>query len=88
MIWLPRTTDISTHFAQSLEIRGIESGLLYISKVSRPIWIKFHVKHHQAGGKAALGFWADWNELLVYMLINSCGLNLPDPGIKSYRLIM
>ena len=25
MIWLPRTTDNSTHFAQSLEIRGIES---------------------------------------------------------------
>ena len=27
MIWLPRTTDNSTHFAQSLEIRGIESRL-------------------------------------------------------------
>ena len=27
MIWLPRTTDISTYFAQSLEIRGIESRL-------------------------------------------------------------
>ena len=25
MKWLPRTTDNSTHFAQSLEIRGIES---------------------------------------------------------------
>ena len=31
MIWLPRTTDNSTHFAQSLEIRGIESRL-YIEK--------------------------------------------------------
>ena len=27
MIWLPRTTDNSTYFAQSLEIRGIESRL-------------------------------------------------------------
>ena len=29
MIWLPRTTDISTYFAQSLEIRGIESRLYF-----------------------------------------------------------
>ena len=27
MIWLPRTTDNSTYFAQSLEIQGIESRL-------------------------------------------------------------
>ena len=27
MIWLPRTTDNLTYFAQSLEIRGIESRL-------------------------------------------------------------
>ena len=31
MIWLPGTTDNSTHFAQSLEIRGIESRLYIIS---------------------------------------------------------
>ena len=30
MIWLPRTTDNSTHFAQSLEIRGIKSRLYNI----------------------------------------------------------
>ena len=29
MIWLPRTTDNWTHFAQSLEIRGIESRLYF-----------------------------------------------------------
>ena len=29
MIWLPGTTDNSTHFAQSLEIRGIESRLYF-----------------------------------------------------------
>ena len=32
MIWLPRTTDNSTRFAQSLEIRGIESRL-YLSRL-------------------------------------------------------
>ena len=31
MIWLPRTTDNSTYFAQSLEIRAIGSRL-YISR--------------------------------------------------------
>ena len=30
MIWLPRNTDNSTHFAQSLEIRGIESRLYIV----------------------------------------------------------
>ena len=30
MICLPRTTDNSTYFAQSLEIRGIESRLVNI----------------------------------------------------------
>ena len=30
MIWLPRTTDNSTFFAQSLEIRGIESRLYIV----------------------------------------------------------
>ena len=31
MIWLPRTTDNSTYFAQSLEIRGIESRLYFLT---------------------------------------------------------
>ena len=31
MIWLPQTTDNSTHFAQSLEIRGIESRLYMVA---------------------------------------------------------
>ena len=33
---------------------------VYLSKVSGPILKKFHLKHHQVGGKAALGFCADW----------------------------
>ena len=32
IIWLPRTTDNSTYFAQSLEIRGIESRLYMCSE--------------------------------------------------------
>ena len=36
IIWLPRTTDNSTYFAQSLEIRGIESRL-YIYVVFKPL---------------------------------------------------
>ena len=36
MIWLRRTTDNSTYFAQSLEIRGIESRL-YIQKIQRAL---------------------------------------------------
>ena len=34
MIWLPRTTDNSTYFAQSLEIRGIESRLYFVCFVA------------------------------------------------------
>ena len=35
MIWLPQTTDNSTYFVQSLEIRGIESRL-YLRKLYLP----------------------------------------------------
>ena len=34
MIWLPRTTDNSTYYAQSLEIRGIESRLYFKNQLS------------------------------------------------------
>ena len=34
LIWLPRTTDNSTFFAQSLEIRGIESRLYLVRLIS------------------------------------------------------
>ena len=34
--------------------------VVYLSKVRWQILIKFHVKHHQVGGKTALGFCADW----------------------------
>ena len=32
MIWLPRTTDNLTYFAQSLRIRGMESRLYNLNK--------------------------------------------------------
>ena len=38
MIWLPRTTDNSTYFAQSLEIRGIESRLYIKGFVGSVNW--------------------------------------------------
>ena len=35
MIWLLRTTDNSTYFAESLEIRGIESGLYLFCSITQ-----------------------------------------------------
>ena len=39
----------------------------YIAAASEPILIKFHVKHHQVGGKAAYFFQADRSGNLVAM---------------------
>ena len=38
-----------------------------ISETSRPIIIKFHLKHHWDRGFAALGFGPDWIRTLVSM---------------------
>ena len=48
-----------------------------ISETSRPITIKFYLKHHWGGGKAALCFGADQFRTLVSMATDS-----------SYRVIM
>ena len=48
-----------------------------ISKTSRPITIKFYLKHHWGGGKAALGFGADQIRTVVSMATDS-----------SHRVIM
>ena len=48
-----------------------------ISETSRPITIKFYLKHHWGGGKAALGFGADQIRTLVSMTTDS-----------SHRVIM
>ena len=42
-----------------------------ISETSRPITIKFYLKHHLGGGKAALGFGADQIRTLVSMATDS-----------------
>ena len=52
MIWLPRTTDNSTYFAQSLEIRGIESRL-YRENIKI-----LHVKNYWANLKI---IWHKWS---------------------------
>ena len=48
-----------------------------ISETSRPITIKFYLKHHWGGGKAALCFGADQIRTLVSMATDS-----------SHRVIM
>ena len=48
-----------------------------ISETSKPIAIKFYLKHHWGGGKAALGFGADQIRTLVFMATDS-----------SHRVIM
>ena len=48
-----------------------------ISAAIRPIAIKFYLKHHWGGGKAAWGFGADQFRTLVSMATNS-----------SHRVIM
>ena len=42
-----------------------------ISETSRPIAIKFYLKQHWGGGKAALGFWPDRIGTLVSMATDS-----------------
>ena len=48
-----------------------------VSETSGPIAIKFYLKHHSGGGKAALGFKADRFRTLVPMATDS-----------SHRVIM
>ena len=48
-----------------------------ISENSRPITIKFYLKHQLGGGKAALGFGPDWIRTLISMATDS-----------SHRVIM
>ena len=42
MIWLPRTTDNSTHFAQSLEIQAIESRHVVLIFVNQQLLFNFY----------------------------------------------
>ena len=42
-----------------MSVRPSTLSNMYISETSRPIIIKFYLKHHWGGGKAALGFGTD-----------------------------
>ena len=44
---------------------------MYISETNGPITVKFYLKHHRYGGKAALGFGPDQNKTLVSMATDS-----------------
>ena len=58
-------------------VRASTLSNMNISETSRPITIKFYLKHHWGGGKAALGFGADQIRTLVSMATDS-----------SHRVIM
>ena len=50
---------------------------MIISATSRPIGMKFYLKHHWGGGRASVGFDSDWIRTLVSMATYS-----------SHRVIM
>ena len=58
-------------------VRASTLSNMNISKTSRPITIKFYLKHHWGGRKAALGFGANQIRTLVSMATDS-----------SHRVIM
>ena len=58
-------------------VRASIRSNMNISKTSKPITIKFYLKHHWGGGKATLGFGADQIRTLVSMATDS-----------SHRVIM
>ena len=73
MIWVPHTTDNSTYFAQSLEIRGIESRLYLRPSFSyhfplRPLFCPF-LSGHLFLRKVLLyvRFSNSWNSLLILL---------------------
>ena len=52
-------------------VRASTHSNINISETSRPITIKFYLKHHWGGGKAALSFGADQIRTLVSMATDS-----------------
>ena len=58
-------------------VRASTLSHMNISETSRPITIKFYLKHHWGGGNAALSFGADQIRTLVSMAMDS-----------SHRVIM
>ena len=58
-------------------VRALTLSNMNISTTSRPIGMKFYLKHHWGGGKASVGFDPDRIRTLVSMATDS-----------SHRLIM
>ena len=54
-----------------VSVRPLLHSNINISETSRPIAIKFYLKHHVGKGKAALGFGADQIRTLVSMATDS-----------------
>ena len=52
-------------------VRASTLSIMNISETSRPIAIKFYLKHHWGGGKAVLGSGADQIRTLVSMATDS-----------------
>ena len=52
-------------------VRASTLSNMKISEISRPITIKFYLKHRLGGGKAALGIGADQSRTLVSMATDS-----------------
>ena len=64
MIWLPRTTDNSTYFAQSLEIRGIESRLYFLI-LGKRVCVQVSLQHCATGWPVMVAFPFDKMESIV-----------------------
>ena len=58
-------------------VRALTLSNMNISATTRPIGMKFYLKHHGGGGKASVGFDPDWIRTLVSMATDS-----------SHRVIM
>ena len=60
-----------------MSVHALTLSNIYISAASRPIEMKFYLKHHCGGKKASVGFDPDWIRTLVSMATDS-----------SHRVIM
>ena len=69
-------------------VRASTLSNMNISETSRPITIKFYLKHHWGGGKAALGFGADQVRTLVSMATDSSHrVIMGEKGVITFSLL-
>ena len=67
MVVEPASVGASVHPC----VRAFTLSILNISKTTRPIAIKFYLKHHCGGGMVALGFGPGRIRTLVSMVTDS-----------------